>query len=181
MRRVTNLLAAAALVAATIAPAAASIPSVADLDAHARAGGNRKDIAIGVGDRVFAKEWPAQVMQVMANEMSGHVVLGLRVSGVHFHQAMTREQFDAEIASLVAACFAAAPDAEEVDVWATVPLNVGKGIIVAGDLARPTSRTVFTLSARRTEPPSALALRLSSGQNIYLDEEWAVAAFKKGS
>jgi hypothetical protein len=159
----------------------ASAPSVADLDAQARATGNRKDIAVTVGDRLFTDEWPAQVMQVSANEMAGHVVLGLRVSGVHFHKALTREAFLSEIASLVARSFAAAPMAEEVDVWAVEPLNVGKGLVVAGDLAVPTSRTVFTLTARRSESPSALAARLRSGQNVYVNEDWAHDAFKKGS
>lgn len=157
------------------------MPSVADLDAHARATGNRKALAIAVGDRLFSQEWPAQVMQVAANEMSGHLVLGLRLSGVHFHQELTRDQFLSEVGSVVAACFAAAPHAEEVDLWTTVPLGVGKGIVVAGDLARPTSRTVFTLSARRDESPAALAARLRSGQNVYVDEEWERTAFKKGS
>ncbi|HET9029965.1 MAG TPA: hypothetical protein VFN49_07290, partial [Candidatus Aquilonibacter sp.] len=161
--------AAALLLALTMGPALASTPSVADLDAHARATGNRKDIAYSVGDRLFAREWPAQVMQVAANQMGAHLVLGLRLSGVHFHQDLTAAQFYDEVASLVAECFAAAPQAEEVDVWATVPLSVGKGVVVAGDLAKPTSRTVFTLSARRIEGIAAIAARLQRGQDVYLD------------
>lgn len=166
------------LIALTLSPAFASTPSVADLDAHARATGNRKDIAVSVGDQLFRQEWPAQVMQVAANEMGSHLVLGLRLSGVHFHRPLTRDQFYAEIASLVGECFAAAPTAEEIDIWTTVPLNVGKGVIVAGDLAKPTSRTVFTLSARRGEAPSTLAERLRGGEDIFVDEEWARTAFK---
>ena len=181
MRRVIRAALAAALAAACSLPAFASAPSVADLDAHARATGNRKDAAITVGARLFAQKWPAQVMQVAANEMAGHLVLGLRVSGVHFHENLTRAQFLDEIATLVSQSFAALPAAEEVDLWVTVPLSVGKGIVVAGDLARPTSRTVFTLSVRRGEPASALAARLKSGQDLYVDEEWAHTAFKKAS
>lgn len=94
---------------------------------------------------------------------------------------MTRDQFYTQIASLVAECFTAAPKAEEIDVWTTVPLDVGKGIIVAGDLAKPTSRTVFTLSARRGEAPEALAARLRGGEDVYVDEEWARTAFKSSS
>lgn len=159
-------------------PAFAAAPSVADLDAHARATGNRKDVAVSVGDRLFTQQWPAQVMQVAANEVGAHLVLGLRINGVHFHRPITRDEFFAEIASLVGACFAAAPEAEEIDVWTTVPLNVGKGVIVAGDLAKPTSRTVFTLSARRGEASEALAQRLRGGEDVYVDEEWARTAFK---
>ena len=120
-------------------------------------------------------------MQVAANEMGDHLVLGLRVSGVHFHRALTRDEFFAEIASLVGECFAAAPGAEEIDVWTTVPLDVGKGIVVAGDLAKPTSRTVFTLSARRGEASHALMDRLHGGEDVYVDEEWARTAFKSST
>ena len=52
---------------------------------------------------------------------------------------------------LIARAFAAAPAAEEVDLWVTVPIAVGKGLVVSGDLAVPTTRTVFTLSVRRGE------------------------------
>ncbi len=120
-------------------------------------------------------------MQVAANQMGTHLVLGLRVNGVHFHRPLTREQFYEQIASLVGECFAAAPQAEEIDVWTTVPLNVGKGVIVAGDLAKPTSRTVFTLSARRGEAPAALEERLRGGEDIFVDEEWARTAFKSST
>lgn len=169
------------LFALVTAPAFAAAPSVADLDAHARATGNRKDVAVAVGDQVFRQQWPAQVMQVAANEMGTHLVLGLRVSGVHFHRPLTREEFYEEIASLVGECFAAAPQAEEIDVWTTVPLSVGKGVVVAGDLAKPTSRTVFTLSARRAETSAALAERLRGGEDVFVDEEWARTAFKSST
>ena len=46
------------------------------------------------------------------------------------------------MASLVEKAFAAAPAVEEVDVWASVPIEVVKSEIVSGDLAVPTSRTV---------------------------------------
>lgn len=175
MRKAISLVFLFALVTA---PAFAAAPSVADLDAHARATGNRKDIAVAVGDQVFRQQWPAQVMQVAANEMGTHLVLGLRVSGVHFHHPLTREQFYEEIASLVGECFVAAPQAEEIDIWTTVPLSVGRGVVVAGDLAKPTSRTVFTLSARRGETSAALAERLRGGEDVFVDEEWARTAFK---
>ena len=44
--------------------------------------------------------------------------------------------------------FAASP-VDEVDIWVSVPLVVGKDVIVTGDLAVPSSRSVFTVSARR--------------------------------
>lgn len=172
MPKAINLLLVVALLAAT--------PSVADLDAHSRAGGNRLDIATSVGEQLFNTTWPAQVMQVLANQDGTHIVLGLRVSGVKFHESLTREAFDREVMDLIARAFAAAPAAEEVDLWVTVPLAVGKGLVVSGDLAVPTTRTVFTLSVRRGEHADALAARLHNGGNVYLDEEWASTAFTKG-
>lgn len=149
----------------------AAAPSVADLDAHSRAEGNRLDIATAVGEKIFATRWPAQVLQVEANQIGDHLVLGLHVSGVKFHQPLTRAEFVREVRTLVDRAFAAAPAAEEVDVWVTVPIKVGKDVIVSGDLAKPTTRNVYTLSARRAKRGSA---------NIFVDEEWAHDAFKKG-
>jgi hypothetical protein len=171
LRKATNLLLALVLIAAS--------PSVADLDAHSRASGNRLDIATSVGEKLFSTTWPAQVLQVLANQDGANVVLGLRVNGVKFHGTLTRDGFDREVMDLVARAFAAAPTAEEVDLWVTVPISVGKGIVVSGDLAKPTTRTVFTVSVRRGESAAALAARLRSGANVFLDQEWASSAFTK--
>jgi hypothetical protein len=171
LRRVTSVWLAVALLAAA--------PSVADLDAHSRASGNRLDIATSVGEQLFRTTWPAQVMQVLANEDGAHLVLGLRVSGVKFHEPLSRDGFDREVQELVARAFAAAPDAEEVDLWVTVPIGVGKGMVVSGDLAKPTTRTVFTVSVTRSESAAALAARLRSGAAVFLDQEWAQSAFTK--
>lgn len=170
MRNLTSVLLAVVLLGAS--------PSVADLDAHSRAGGNRLDIATSVGEALFNSTWPAQVMQVLANEMSGHVVLGLRISGVKFHQPLSRADFDREIEAVISRAFAAAPQAEEVDLWVTVPISVGKGLVVSGDLAVPTTRTVFTISVARRQS-AELAARLRSGTSVFLDQEWAQSAFTK--
>jgi hypothetical protein len=166
-----SLMLALALVAAS--------PSVADLDAHSRAGGNRLDIATSVGEHLFSTTWPAQVLQVLANQDGSDIVLGLRINGVKFHGTLTRDTFDREVMDLVARAFAAAPAAEEVDLWVTVPISVGKGLVVSGDLAKPTTRTVFAVSVRRDETASALGARLRSGADVFLDEEWASTAFTK--
>jgi len=183
LRRAISLFVLAVLIlSVTLSPskgAFAAMPSVADLDAHSRASGNRLDIATTVGESLFATTWPAQVLQVLANEIGAHVVLGLRVSGVKFHTPLTHDAFDQEIEALIARSFAAAPASEEVDLWVTVPLSVGKGLVVSGDLAVPTTRTVFTVSARRGESSASLAARLRSGANVFLDQEWASAAFTK--
>ena len=69
---------------------------------------------------------------------------------------------------LITRAFAAAPNAEEVDLWVTVPIVVGKDVVVSGDLAKPTTRTVFTISATRSENAASLAARLHTGANVFL-------------
>jgi len=175
--RVVLALAAGLLTAAPVA-AFASSPSIATLDADARASGNRKLEAERIGDRIFAIEWPAQVLKVSANSVDGSLVVGLKVSGVKFHGPLTRTAFESEMTTLVGMAFAADPKVTEVDLWAVVPLTVGKGVIVSGDLATPTTRDVFTISSRRGEPAAALAARVRALRGIYLDEEWARTTLK---
>jgi hypothetical protein len=155
-------------------------PSLADVKAHERAEGNRMDVAVAVGQRIFATTWPAQVLHVEANQVGTNLVLGLHVNGVHFHDEMTFDEFKREIQTLVAQSLTVAKDAEEVDIWVTVPIKVGKDVIVSGDLAKPTNRNVYTLTVRRGETPASLAKRLAEGTNVFVDEEWARTAFKKG-
>ena len=164
---------------ATIGVAAASEPSVAQLDADARAAGNRRDVADRIGIAVFATRWPAEVSQISANALSDHLVVGVRVLGVKFHRPITREEFESEVLSLVAAVWKAAPETEEIDLWASVPIAVAKGAVVSGDLAKPVSRTVFSLTARREESPAALRARVKGADGVFWDAEWARTAFKE--
>ena len=170
-----------AAVTALPAPAArAAVPSLADVDATARATGNRLDVAMRIGESIFATTWPAQVSQVSANQMDRHLIVGIRIWGVKFHDEMSRRQFVAEVADLIARAYAAAPEVEEVDVWASVPIEVARGEIVSGDLAVPTSRTVFSLTSRRGEPASEIQARsYGMRDGVFWDEEWARTAFVK--
>jgi hypothetical protein len=162
--------------------AAAYAPSVADLDATARAVGNRRDVAQRIGEAVFSTRWAAQVNQISANQFGAHLIVGIRIWGVKFHHPITRAQFVDEVVSVVQAAFAAAPDAEEIDVWASVPISVAKGVVVSGDLAKPTSRTVFSLTVRRSEAASALRARVSgASEDVFWDAQWAHTAFKQPS
>lgn len=158
--------------------AVAHTPTVAELDADSRAAGNRIDIAERIGDGVFKTTWAAQVSQISANAVGKHVIVGIRVWGVKFHHPITRRQFLDEVASLVEAAFAAATEAEEVDLWASVPISVGKGVIVSGDLAKPTTRTVFSVSVRRGE--TAEAILVKSGSAAFWDQDWERSAFNSG-
>ncbi len=170
----------AAVTAMAASPARAAVPSLADVDATARASGNRIDVAARIGESIFATTWPAQVSQISANQMDRHLIVGIRVWGVKFHDEMTRRQFVTEVTDLIVRAYAAAPAVEEVDVWASVPIEVAKGEIVSGDLAVPTSRTVFSISSRRGEPPTEIEARANGlREGVYWDEEWARTAFAK--
>lgn len=152
-------------------------PSVALLDAQARAGGSNKPLARHVAYALFLKTWSVQVLNVYADSIPGHNVVGLHLSGTKFHGSVSRAKFYREVQDLVRESFASSP-VEEVDVYATVPLVVGRDVVVAGDLARPTSRNVFTVSVLRGESPSSLAARLQGKRGVFLDEDWARSALK---
>lgn len=157
------------------------MPSVATVDADARAAGNDKALAERVGASIFSKEWAVQVLGVSADRIGDHTVLGMRLSGVKFHTPITRSEYIAEIVGLIRRAFAAAPNAEEVDLWTIVPLPYQRGEIVSGNLAQPTSRIVFTVSALRAQAQQSLRSRILAGTGIYWDQDWARAAFKQGS
>lgn len=176
------MVAVAAAVAIVSGVAAASAPSVADLDATARAVGNQRDLAERIGLAVFATPWPAEVSQISANAIEGHLIVGIRVWGVKFHSPITREQFIDEVVGVVGRAFAAAPATEEVDVWASIPIAITKGEIVSGDLARPTTRTVFSLTVRRGESAASLRTRAAvPSADVFWDPQWARDAFKESS
>jgi hypothetical protein len=178
--RISVALAAALALTAT-ASALASAPTVASLDAAARASGNRLDIATRIGDRVFSSPLPAQVSQISANEFNGHLVLGIRLWGVKFHKPLTQREFVDQVAFLVRTAFAIAPEAQEVDVWTSVPISIGKGVVVSGDLAKPTSRVVFTLSVPRgAEDVTAIVRATGPAGSAFWDDDWVKTAFRKG-
>jgi hypothetical protein len=180
IRRVTRLAGIATLALVALGGVArAYAPSVADLDAAARAVGNRRDIAQRIGVAIFSTGWSAQVSQISANEVGSHLIVGIRMWGVKFHHPMTRDEFIGEVVAIAQRTFAAAPATEELDLWASVPIAVAKGEIVSGDLAKPTSRTVFSLTVRRSEAASALRARLSGASGaVFWDPQWSRTAFR---
>jgi hypothetical protein len=168
-----------ALMLLNIAARASAPPPLAEVDAEARASGNRKDIATRIGDALFATTWPAQVSQVSANQLGRHLIVGIRIWGVKFHEKITRAEFLSEVVSLTEKAFAADPAIEEIDLWTSVPIAVGKGVIVSGDLAKPTSRVVYSITVRRGEAPAGLTARAAGTRGVFWDEEWARNAFKE--
>ena len=146
-------------------------PTRADVDATARAEGNRKAAAIALGRALFVRTWPAQVLKVRVDGAGTHAVAGLVLSGVKFHGRLDEEGFLDEVAALVRQTFASS-SVEEVDLWTTVPIAVGKGTVVAGDFAAPTTRTVFTVTVRRPDAGGGLAGRLRSSPQVYWAQDW---------
>ncbi len=145
--------------------------SLADIDAAARAAGNRPAVARGIGDTLFATSWPAQIMKVRVDAVGSHAVAGLTLSGVKFHAPLDRDGFLEEISKLVAQTFAHS-SVEEVDVWTTIPLPTRVHEVVSGDLAMPTSRIVFAVTAKRSEG-DAFGARLAAGGDVFWDADWA--------
>jgi hypothetical protein len=155
----------AAFCIATDGAIAAAPVSAADEDARARAAGNRHAEAVKIGSVLFATRWPAQILRVRVDAVGRHAIAGLMLSAVKFHQDIDRAGFLNEIELLVQRTFAAS-DVEEVDVWATVPIAVKEHTVVSGDLAEPTSRTVFAVTCRRDQL-TGLVARLRNGDGVY--------------
>ena len=121
----------------------------------------------------------AQLLRVRCERVGAHVDCGLVVSGVKFHRPLDLRAWNEEIASLIDGAYAAAPDVDEVDCWAVVPLDAGKGAIVSGDLAQPTSATVFSITVPRSARRSVRS-RLAGGSGIFWDPAFR-GSLSKGS
>ncbi len=144
--------------------------------AQARARGNDRPTAVAVGRALLATPRPAQLTQIRCEHLGAHRICGLVLSGVKFKVPLDRRGFLSEVRALIAGAFALAP-LEEVDLWATVPLDAGKGAIVSGDGAVPTSATVFAI----TVPRAALAhldSQLTSGHDVFWDAAFSDALAK---
>lgn len=155
-------------------------PSVRDaaMRAAARARGTDRQTAVAVGSAILAQPRDAQVTRVRCEKLGEHRICGLVLSGVKFKRPLDRRGFLAEVSSVIRTAFATAP-LEEVDLWATVPLNAGKGVAVSGDAAAATAATVFAVSV----PRAALARlddQLDSSRDVYWDSAFA-DSLAKGS
>jgi hypothetical protein len=169
MQTTLCFIAAAIGLVASSAPARAG-GSLAEVDAAARAAGNRPLLARALGDVLFQTSWPAQITKVRVDAVGSHAVAGLVLSGTKFHHPLDRDAFLAEVRDLVAASFAHS-SVEEVDLWTTIPLATRAHEVVAGDLAMPTSRNVFAVSVQRREAATFPA-RLASGRDVFWDAAW---------
>lgn len=128
---------------------------------------------------LLARPLPAQVLRVRCERAGRHVDCGLVVSGVKFHRALDLAAWNDEIATIIERAFVAAPQAEEIDCWATVPLDAGKGVVVSGDYAKPTAATVFSITVPRAGR-GAVRARLADGRGVFWDPAFR-ASLSKGS
>ena len=169
MRRRTSAIGAALLGVALL--------GVANVDA--RIEGSARGVARTIAAALLARPLPAQLLKVRCERAGPHVDCGLIVQGVKFHRPIDRRSWDDEVAGLIEGAYAAAPQVDEVDCWATVPLSVGEGAVVSGDTAVPTSVIVFSITVPRAGRGSVRA-RLASGAGVFWDPAFR-AALAKGT
>jgi hypothetical protein len=157
--------------AALLDAAPHAVPGTSGSRALQRAAGSDRPTAVAVAASLLVQPLPAQLLKVRCDRAGNHRVCGLVVSGVKFHRALDRAAFLAEMHDLIAGAFAAAP-IEEVDLWTTVPLDAGKGAVVSGDFARPSSATVFAVTVTRAELPRLTSI-LAGSRNVFWDPAFA--------
>ena len=147
--------------------------------ATARARGTDRPTAIRVGRAILSQGLAAQLTRIRCEQLGAHRICGLVLSGVKFKHPLDRSAFTAEVSAAVRTAFATAP-LEEVDLWATVPLDAGKGVVVSGDAAAPTSATVFAISVPRVALPR-LGDQLATSRDVFWDAAFARSLAKKSS
>jgi hypothetical protein len=166
---------ALALTAAPAPPSPSALPAppaaVVELNAVARSAGTRRPEALRLARVLLARTWPAQVLKVRVDGAGSHAVAGLVLSGVKFHAPLDAAGFLSEVAALVRLTLDSST-VEEVDVWATVPVSVGKGAVVAGDFAQPTTRIVFSATVRRADAAGGVEALLRRGDVVFWDAPW---------
>jgi hypothetical protein len=140
---------AALACAAIAASCGAASAAAADYRAAARATGGDRPTALRVAQALLARPLDVQLMRVRCERAAGNAFCGLTLSGVKFHRHVNAAAFEAEVEALVRGAFAVDPSIAEVDLWVTVPLDAGKGAVVSGDFAQPSSATVFATTVSR--------------------------------
>ena len=170
--RTLTTLATLVLVASTLgaSPTARAAYSLVEMKAQQRAAGNHREDAVRIGRALLKTVWPAQIRKVRVDGVGAHRIAGVVLSGTNFHSKLAPAAFVDEVVAIVSQTFAAS-DVEEVDAWAIMPLPTYANEVVAGDLAQPTSYTVFSATVRRDEL-ARFAERVRSGIDVYWDAAW---------
>jgi hypothetical protein len=141
-----------------------------ELNAQARAEGNRREDAVQLGRTLLSTLWPAQILKIRVDGVGRHEVAGLMLSGVKFHGKLDEAGFKSEVAALVKQTFASSR-VEEVDIWAVEPIPYDRLEPVSGDYAEPTDQVVFSITVRRSEKGSYKS-RLKHGTNVFTTPEF---------
>ena len=175
MQRFTSSLATLAIVVFIVSLVGTGSParagySLVEMKAQQRAAGNHREDAVRIGRALFKTVWSAQIRKVRVDGVGAHRVAGVVLSGTNFHSKLAPAAFVDEVVAIVSQTFAAS-DVEEVDAWAILPLPTYANEVVAGDLAQPTSYTVFSATVRRDEL-AHFAERVRSGTDVYWDAAW---------
>jgi peptidoglycan/xylan/chitin deacetylase (PgdA/CDA1 family) len=131
--------------------------------ARKRIEGNDPAVAERIGISLLREEFREPFEKIRVVTVPAASVAGIMLSGSQLHGRVTPSQFEADARAMAALTLSSAPRVSEVDVWATVPQAVARGTIVAGDLAAPTDRTVFSIAVRRGAPVA----------RAFIDREWA--------
>jgi len=131
--------------------ASAGVARAADRAELRSAGGDRAT-ALHVAQTLLAHPLDLQLTRVRCERAAGNAFCGLTLS-------------DAEVDGLVRGAFATDASIVEVDLWVTVPANAGKGVVVSGDFALPSSATVFAASVPRAQRVPAHA-----GDGVFWDQ-----------
>ena len=170
----------AALVALGAAGAAQTVPPdlpVDDPRVTARSFGGDVITAHAIASRLLARPAPAQLLQVRCERVGPHVDCGLTVSGVKFHRPLDVRSWNAEMAALIEGAYSVAPDVDEIDCWAVVPLDAAKGTVFSGDYAKPTAATVFSITVPRALR-AAVRARLARGDGVFWDPAFRTSLSK---
>jgi hypothetical protein len=142
----------------------ASYARAADVRAEGRAAGGDRAMAVHVAHVLLAQPLDLQLTRVRCERVGGAGFCGLTLSGVKFHRRVDMAAFAVEVDGLVRGAFAVDAAIAEVDLWVTVPADAGKGAIVSGDFALPSSATVFATTVQRAQ-----SAHPSLGPNVFWD------------
>jgi hypothetical protein len=153
--------------AALVGTLTASAAAAADYRAEGRAAGGDRATAVRVAHALLARPLDLQLTRVRCERVVGAGYCGLTLSGVKFHRRVDLAAFRAEVDTLVRGAFDADPALAEVDLWVTVPADAGKGAVVSGDFAMPSSATVFAVTV-----PRARSARPSDGPDVFWDPKF---------
>ncbi len=149
---------------ASLAVLLAPQPLHAATRAELRATGGDRATALRVANALFAQPLDLQLMRVRCERVAERSFCGLTLSGVKFHRRLDTTTFERNVDALVHGAFAVDPAIAEVDLWVTVPADAGKGAVVSGDFALPTSATVYAATTQRTQTTAP-----SVGANVFWD------------